>query len=257
MAGLALVLYSIFAFDKNTPSPSLYSLVTIIGAGLILIFSNDKNLVGKLLGSKLLVGIGLISYSAYLWHQPLLAFARLRSISEPSIFILELLTIISLALGYLSYKFIETPFRNKNSICRKKIFFYGALGSIFFIAIGLIGHINKGFEIRLIEQEKAIAKWQNYDFTQTLRRYQCFMEPENTYLEFKNECFGEHTPDAYLIWGDSYAAASSKGIRAVHNDVIQLTASSCPPLIDTTFTERPNCLKINNFVKEKIKELKP
>lgn len=185
------------------------------------------------------------------------AFARLRSIDELSIFLLGLLAILSLVLGYLSWKYIETPFRNKNTICRKKIFAYGTLVSIFFIAIGLIGHINKGFDSRLTQQVKAIAEWQNYDFTQTLRCYQCFMEPENTYLEFKNECFGERTAEAYLIWGDSYAAASSKGMRAVHNDVIQLTASGCPPLIDTTFTERPNCLKINEFIKEKIKELKP
>ncbi len=257
LVGLALILYAIFAFDSKTPSPSLYTLIPTIGAGLILVFANNKNLVGKLLGGKLFIGLGLISYSTYLWHQPILAFARLRSVDGLANSMLITLCISSVALGYLSWKFIENPFRIKNKIKNQSLVLMGIFFTVLFILIGLVGHKNNGFDSRLTEQDKVIAEWQNYDFTQTLRRYECFMEPENTYLEFKNECFGEHTSNSYLIWGDSYAAASSKGLRTIHNDVIQLTASACPPLIDTNFTERPNCLQINKFVKEKIKELKP
>jgi len=223
-----------------------------------LIFANDKNLVGKILGSQLFVGIGLISYSTYLWHQPLLTFARLRSIDElPHSILLIILCFSSLVLGYLSWKFVESPFRDKNKVKNKSLLLLSIFFSTFFILIGLVIFKNKGFSSRLSKQDKAIAEWQNYDYNQTLMRYQCFMESENTYLEFKRECFGEYNSNAYLIWGDSYAASSSKGLRAVHKNVIQLTASGCPPLIDSIFSDRPNCLKINEFIKEKIKEKKP
>ena len=76
LLGLALIIYAIFKFDNQLPFPSFYALVPTIGAGLIILCATQITFVGKLLGNKLLVGIGLISYSAYLWHQPLLAFSK-------------------------------------------------------------------------------------------------------------------------------------------------------------------------------------
>ena len=257
LAGLIMIIYAILAFDSNTPSPSFYTLIPTIGTGLILVYANSANLTGQILGSNFLASIGLISYSTYLWHQPILAFAKTRSVHELTSLNLTALCAISLVLGYFSWKFVESPFRNNGNISSKSLLLLGMVFTVIFISLGMVGQVNKGFDSRLTEKEKAIADWQHYDFTETLRRYQCFMEPENTYLEFKMECFGEHTADAYLIWGDSYAAASSKGLRAVHADVIQLTASNCPPLINTSFSAYPNCLKVNDFIKEKVKELKP
>jgi hypothetical protein len=143
-----LILYAVFSFDSKTPSPSLYTFVPIIGAGLIIVFSNGRNLVGKLLGSKLLVGIGLISYSSYLWHQPLLAFAKLRSIHTLSTIMLVFLCFLSLALGYVSWKYIETPFRNKSIITKRFVLSMLTL-ALFLIGVGLIGYYQKGFENRL------------------------------------------------------------------------------------------------------------
>ncbi len=55
------------------------------------------------------VGIGLISYSAYLWHQPLFAFARIRSLDPPSLGLMLALSVLSLGLAYLSWRFVERP----------------------------------------------------------------------------------------------------------------------------------------------------
>jgi len=147
--GLVLILYAIFAFDRETPSPSLYTLLPTIGASLILVFANSKNVVGKILGTKLFVGIGLISYSTYLWHQPLLAFARLRSFHELSIEVLTLIIMSSLILGYLSWKYIEQPFRNKQKISRKRLFSMSIVLTLSFVIIGLVGYMNIGFPSRL------------------------------------------------------------------------------------------------------------
>jgi len=143
--GLLLITYSVFAFNDQIPFPSIYSLAPTLGAALIIIFATHKTLVGKLLGSRLLVAIGLISYSAYLWHQPMFAFARERSYDEPSVYLVSVLAAFSFVFAYLSWKYVERPFRNKNLISRNKVFAYGAPWSAFFIGLGLAGYLSKGF----------------------------------------------------------------------------------------------------------------
>ena len=149
LAGLALLAYAIFAFDKQTPFPSLYTLAPTVGAALIILFASPQNTVGKLLGSRALVGVGLISYSAYLWHQPLFAFAKHRSLQEPGAALMGTLALVSLVLAYFSWKYVEAPFRSKQGFSRQQIFTLGAVGSVFFIAVGLAGTLSKGFPSRV------------------------------------------------------------------------------------------------------------
>ena len=109
LIGLAAIIFSIFVYDEITPFPSLYALVPVIGVVLIVLYADKETLVAKLLGTRVLVGIGLISYSAYLWHQPLFAFARIKLIEKPSMELMLILSITSIALAYGSWKYIEKP----------------------------------------------------------------------------------------------------------------------------------------------------
>jgi peptidoglycan/LPS O-acetylase OafA/YrhL len=81
-SGVALITGAVFAFSKATPFPGFYALVPTIGTVGIILFATQRTTVGKFLGNKLFVGIGLISYGAYLWHQPLFAFARQKEFSN-------------------------------------------------------------------------------------------------------------------------------------------------------------------------------
>lgn len=145
VVGVALIAYSVFAFSGATPFPSVYALVPTLGTALLILFAWPHTVVGTILGGRLLVGIGLISYSAYLWHQPLFAFARHRSLTEPSTAMLLGLSGATFLLAYLSWKLVEQPFRKRGLIDRSRIFMFALIGCVLFLVIGLAGHFTGGF----------------------------------------------------------------------------------------------------------------
>ena len=146
--GVALIIYTIFAYSKTTPFPGFYALVPTSGTLLIILFATQQTTVGKFVGNKAFVGIGLISYSAYLWHQPLFAFARHIDLEEPTRLMLGVLSVTSVVIAYFSWKYVESPFRDKLLINRKQIFVFSASVSIVFISIGFFGSTNKFLELR-------------------------------------------------------------------------------------------------------------
>lgn len=143
--GFLLILFSIVFFDKNTPFPSYYTLMPVVGTGLIILFSSPLTYLGKFLSNKHIVGFGLISYSLYLWHQPIFAFARIKMIHEIPALIYWVLIILSVLLAKLSLKYIEAPFRNRMNFSRNKIFSLSLIFIFLFSFIGYKGHINDGY----------------------------------------------------------------------------------------------------------------
>jgi hypothetical protein len=187
--GLLMICYGVFVFDEKTPFPGFYALVPTIGTGMIILFSSSQTITGRLLSSKPLVAIGLISYSAYLWHQPLLAFARHRTIADPSEFTFATISFISFPLAYLSWKYVEKPFRNRNGISKKKIFWFSVIGSALFITVGLAGHVTNGFYNRYSDNQRVLLDFHKYDRKEAYREGICFLEPDQKYSDFKDECF--------------------------------------------------------------------
>ena len=112
--GLFLIGHSILFFNTKMFHPSFYTLSPIIGVCLIIWYSNKDELITKILSTKLFVGIGLISYSLYLWHYPFFSFARVIYFFNDNILKELSVGLIIIILSILSYYFIEKPFRNKN-----------------------------------------------------------------------------------------------------------------------------------------------
>jgi hypothetical protein len=110
-AGVALVLGAVLIFNEDTPTPSLYALAPVGGAALILLYTRPGGMVARALSWRPIALIGLISYSAYLWHQPIFALARIRGSEAPSDTLMLALIAASLGLGWLSWRFVERPFR--------------------------------------------------------------------------------------------------------------------------------------------------
>jgi peptidoglycan/LPS O-acetylase OafA/YrhL len=134
--GVAGVLASIFLFDKGTPFPSVYALLPTLSTVLIIIFATPKTLLGAMLGSSPFVTVGLMSYSLYLIHQPVLVFARHYTLGVLSNSSLLGLLGFCLFLSYFTWRFIEKPFRNKEFLSRSSLYIFYALISFVFLAIG-------------------------------------------------------------------------------------------------------------------------
>lgn len=147
--GLLMIGYAVYYFNETVPFPSFYALIPTIGTGLVILFASPQTIVGRILSIKIFVSVGLISYSAYLWHQPLFAFARYRSLAEPSEDLFAILAFLSFPLGWLSWKYVEQPFRKKGIYSRTKVFSFAIAGSVLFIGIGLAGHFNDGWVNRI------------------------------------------------------------------------------------------------------------
>ncbi len=141
--GLLLIGHSILFFNDKMFHPSFYTVSPIIGVCLIIWFSNKKEITTKILSTKLFVGIGLISYSLYLWHYPIFAFARINELFDDKIIQKTLFGLITVILSIISYKFVEKPVRKKknfNFLSSQLFFFFCIL-----IVINLTVVLNKGF----------------------------------------------------------------------------------------------------------------
>mgnify|MGYP001281709945 FL=1 len=118
--GIFLILFSFFYLSENFPYPSFYSLMPVVGTVLLILFCNKSTIIQKILSFKILVFIGLISYSAYLFHFPVFSLARYTDINN-----LNYLYIVPLILlaSFFNWKFIEKPFRKKNASLKKLLIF--------------------------------------------------------------------------------------------------------------------------------------
>ena len=156
------------------------------------------------------------------------------------------------------YKYVEKPFRNRNALSRKHIFSFSVVGSVVFITVGIAGQMAEGFNNRYSDNQRILLDFQKYDQKEAYREGSCFLESDQKYSDFKDECFSPaNGEDSIILWGDSHAAALSYGLKKSLRNLTQLTASGCTPLIGYNPTSRRNCLEINNFVLSKIEELKP
>ena len=164
--GLFFIILTIVFFKLHFPHPSLYSLPAILGVCFIIWFSNSNEIVTRLLSTKLFVQIGLISYSLYLWHYPIFAFASVNDFFQETTISKILLILITFFLSVFSYNYIERPFRNKKLSFKKNLIYLSILIITLFV-----------FNMKII-QEKGFKTRFNY-----LKKINQNYNPDNIFLK--------------------------------------------------------------------------
>lgn len=224
LVGLILILGAVFFFDDTVPFPSLYALIPTLGTALILKYGSRSGLCGKLLSSRPLVSIGLISYSAYLWHQPFFAFTESLYTVAPPTWLMLLLSVLALVIGWFSWRFIEYPFREKKHTSPEFIWRMSGVSLLSIILIGLAIQLSNGFPERMPTSYVA-GQWDmrlgpNYGLNKI-----CDYQSK---FKVVSKCVSGKDPKV-ILWGDSYAMALADGLVASDISFIQATRSNCGP----------------------------
>ena len=254
-AGLALVACGVFAFDRNTPVPGVHALVPTLGAALVILCADGRTAVGRLLGARLPVGLGLISYSAYLWHQPVFAFTRHASAEPPSAWLMGAVTLGVVYVAVLSWACVEKPFREKFTMAAPKTCAVAGFASAAFIAIGAAAHFTDGFPGRVTSSQRDVLAYSEYEFHEVYRVGTCMLSLDQDPAGWRAcQAAGK---GALMMWGDSHAAALSFGLRQLSPQLLQFTGTGCPPLMGLARAVRPKCAEANDFMLKELPQLAP
>jgi peptidoglycan/LPS O-acetylase OafA/YrhL len=217
--GSALILSPMILYDPfDSTSVFPVTLATVIGSCLI-IAAGPHGLISVALSWKPFVGIGLMSFSLYLVHQPLFAFARVRTIEEPSQLLMLGLALICFPLAYLSWRFVEVPFRQRQWI-GNKIFYLALSTSIALLVATSIGSMTGRFSQRWSLEAIEIAESVN--------------APTNGLsatcdgIVLSADCVTGDAPRT-LLWGDSFAMHLAPGLVARGISFRQVTKRACAP----------------------------
>jgi peptidoglycan/LPS O-acetylase OafA/YrhL len=142
MSGLGLIVYSMVFYSEETLFPGAGAIPPVMGAAFIIHSGGQKGgVVGRLLSLRPLVFIGLISYSLYLWHWPLVAFARFLMFRSMTPYEGIAIVMSSILIATLSWKYIEQPFRGARPLFPERKRLFAAAGAVMAVASGIGGVI--------------------------------------------------------------------------------------------------------------------
>ena len=230
VAGLAAVVVAITLYDDSTPFPGIAAALPVFGAAM-LIAANGSAVNRVILGNKALVFVGLISYSLYLWHWPLLSFARLVTDRPISVNTALVLVALSFLLAIASWRFVEQPFRTSKAGDAATLWRYGAATAAM-LAIGVALVAGRGWPQRLPDDFVAIERGA------PIPGDPCLVLYGQSALNLSPACVRGSAHGTVALIGDSHAAAIAAGLRvlAVQHGLgfTQLTKASCPALKGVT-----------------------
>ena len=257
-AGLSLILGGTIGMHNSIEFPGWWALVPVSGANL-LIASKGAWLNRKVLASTPLVAIGIISYPLYLWHWPLLAFARASAPSgEPSAFVIAGLVAVSFVLAALTYLGIEKPIRFgkwRKTAARPLCAVLMVVG-----ISGIAISYNEGFPKRISDGLRAVIAGELIPKPYSYHDWRietCFIDDSKSNWKFAGECYGDGRRPLVMLWGSSTAASIYPALVGALNRVgyglAQFTAVDCGPTLDSAASDdNQHCRDVNKFVVGKV-----
>lgn len=237
-AALAALLLSMLWISWGAAHPGLVTLIPCLAtAALIHIGGTQQTFVTRLLGTAPLVFCGLISYSLYLWHWPLIVFARYMDLTlSPAI--LAIGGALLVVLSVLSWKYVETPFRDPASPFRRHAVPILIIGLLLLIGASSAVISARGMPGRFPPKVAAVTSYYDYVDRRDFQEGSCFITSKYgsaRYFDRKDCLQKSATQPNYLLIGDSHAAHFWAGFSRIFRNVhiLQATASGCKPLLGT------------------------
>jgi peptidoglycan/LPS O-acetylase OafA/YrhL len=245
-AGVGLILAAVFCYNSSTRFPGLAAVLPCFGAVLIILSSESKlSSAGRMLAFGPVVFIGLISYSLYLWHWPLLVFSKYyyeyRNMAggEPGAGFRAAVLLASGALAVLSWKYVETPVRKRRIFqTRPQIYGFGGAAMLALFLCGLVLFQSGGVPARFHGRALSYVK---------TRSHRAFLN-ETTLEQAKAGQFfeiGVHDPGrpiSLLIWGDSHAMSVTPVLDELCHRFswrgVQAACSATAPILEYTDTNK-------------------
>jgi peptidoglycan/LPS O-acetylase OafA/YrhL len=242
--GLLAIAIAVFGYTSKTPFPGLAAVLPCLGAALVIWAGQGENTPARLLAAGPLVFLGLISYSLYLWHWPVIVFANLLNVE--ALTELQKLAVAgtSIALAALTWRFIEQPFRRRGArgFTRPAILRSGSLGLGSLVAVSLILIAWQGVPGRYSHQvvDLAAAGLDSSPF-----RDKCHFQGalKRTY---DDTCvLGDKVDPKIIVYSDSHGAEFSAALGSLaksrNESVRQITASACPPAANYSLSHGTRC----------------
>ncbi|NMZ05730.1 acyltransferase [Pseudomonas proteolytica] len=282
--GLVFLLASVVLIDKYKAFPGFWALMPVCGAVLMILAGPQAWLNSRLLASKPLVWIGLISYPLYLWHWPVITFIRIIGGDELNLVSGVFAVSASILLAYVTYRFLELPLR-KISPRVPKASVLLAIGAAL-VVLGGVTYVKNGFIDRfglpssLKEREGFAQYYENalpgwaYSSKHGLfekYRFECDFFDVNSYRagnatmtprqQIDASCYTPASNTKVMVWGDSHAQQFSYGLReALPQDIslLQVASSGCEANLPGRATGgRKYCDRSNEFALEVMRKEKP
>lgn len=253
-AGLSLLSGTVLFGSPAAPLPLMTGLAAV-GATLVIASSERRpSFAGRWLSVPPLVFVGLISYSLYLWHWPLVVFQRTDAIfaHETTGAVKFALVAASIGLAILSWRFVERPFRAMSRATATPLVFGAATGGMAsaFAACTIV-LVLSGAPYRFSKRVVEIGAWLAYDPSATFRTGQCFLMNNRQQLDVEKCIKIDPLRPNYLLLGDSHAAHLWFGLSSAipEANILQATASSCRPLLPQALSplETRACPKLMQF----------
>ena len=256
LAGLSMMLTSVFVYTHDTQFPGAAAILPTLGTAFIIhAGSGGKTFVNRALSVRPMVFVGLISYSLYLWHWPIVVFAKQYLINEWTDLETSVILVVIIFLSILSWRFVETPFRNRQLFGpRERLFATFAALTAIVVSGSLAMVFAKGFPGRntaapmsdVIASDPGWQHWKN-----------CEEAGEEEGGTSKLCSIGaQDVPPTFLFWGDSHALsmASAVNLSADRQGTAGLLAvrTACPPLLSISRPDERSCAEFNAAILEHV-----
>lgn len=250
LLGLVLLLSAISLQINDSPSRLDYLLPPTMAAGgtaLVLLFNTKSTAAFKILSTSPLVYIGLISYSAYLWHQPIFVFARHVTLETPSALMMICSIVLVILLADISWRFVENPFRKASVVPSNRFILSVGAALAACLVFGLTVHARKGEVGRHPAEIAGVLRSLNpplrckgYIFDEKIESKACYLEGSG----------GAEEAEGIVIWGDSHAYSLAVGIQNSLEkmdmpSVTVLTKSGCQPVPGLAGLVNHDCVEFN------------